>query len=191
MGYIGLAWYENIPLKSLLSVSVYKRYYAFLVMSVYPSCPCINSRLKNSPIFGRHGFLIVTFSSAITATIWSILHNPAKTVEDLAARLPDASIFFLTYMGMDLICLATKPSGLTCVSVTQGLSGAASALIQLGALVLHYYQKWYAGRTPRQAYKATFVMPSADFGVRPLRLALDVADGPCRLSYRGYLSWPL
>jgi hypothetical protein len=68
-------------------------------------------------------------------------------------------------MGMDLICLATKPSGLTCVSVTQGLSGAASALIQLGALVLHYYQKWYAGRTPRQAYKATFVMPSADFGV--------------------------
>jgi hypothetical protein len=34
MFHTGLAWYENIPLKSLLSVSVYKRYYAFLVLSV-------------------------------------------------------------------------------------------------------------------------------------------------------------
>jgi hypothetical protein len=79
-------------------------------------------------------------------------------------------------MGMDLICLATKPSKLDCISVTQGLSGAASALIQLGALVLHYYQKWYAGRTPRQAYKATFVMPSADFGVRSTRSPLAGAE---------------
>ena len=29
-----LAWYENIPLYSLLSISVYKRYYTFLVVYV-------------------------------------------------------------------------------------------------------------------------------------------------------------
>ena len=28
----GLAWYENIPRWSLLSISVYKRYFLFLVM---------------------------------------------------------------------------------------------------------------------------------------------------------------
>jgi hypothetical protein len=76
-----------------------------------------------------------------------------------------------------------SPFALACANlgllplVTQGLSGAASALIQLGALVLHYYQKWYAGRTPRQAYKATFVMPSADFGVLLPRISLLATIG--------------
>jgi predicted secreted protein len=64
----GLGWYENIPLRSLLSVSVYKRYYALLVMLVLllPVKPCILSDLH------RNGFLIVTFSSAITATIYEV-----------------------------------------------------------------------------------------------------------------------
>lgn len=92
-----LGWYENIPLKSLLSVSVYKRYYAFLVMLVSDVRREIDTNHLN-----RHGFLIVTFTSAISATIWTILQTPAKAVEDLAQRLPEASIFFLTYMGPSL-----------------------------------------------------------------------------------------
>lgn len=46
--FSGLAWYENIPRWSLISLSVYKRYYIFLIF---------------------HGFLVVTLSSGLTASI--------------------------------------------------------------------------------------------------------------------------
>ncbi|KAF8586259.1 DUF221-domain-containing protein [Ramaria rubella] len=121
----GLAWYENIPLYSLLSISVYKRYYLFLVV---------------------HGFLVVTLSSGITATASDVINSPTKTVSQLASHLPDASVFFLTW------------------TVTQGLTGAGSALLQVATLFMHYIRKWFFGRTPRQAYAVTFLMPSADFG---------------------------
>ncbi|KAF6760084.1 DUF221 family protein [Ephemerocybe angulata] len=97
-----LAWYECIPRYSLISVSVYRRFYFFLLI---------------------HGFLIVTISSGIT-------------------------------------------------NVTQGLAGAGSALVQLAPLALHYIKKWFLGRTPRQAYMVTFMMPAADFGVLLPRLSL-------------------
>ncbi|KZT24094.1 DUF221-domain-containing protein [Neolentinus lepideus HHB14362 ss-1] len=90
-----LAWFECIPRSSFLEISVYKQYYAFLVV---------------------HGFLIVTLNSAIASTITDIITQPTNAVENLAGRLPDASMFFLTYM------------------ITQGLTGAAGTLIQLGAL---------------------------------------------------------
>lgn len=115
-----LAWFEGIPRYSLISVSLYKRYFLFLLVN---------------------GFLIVTLTSGITAAITDIIESPVQTVPILAARLPLASIFFLTYM------------------VTQGLAGAGMALIQLGSLVMHYIQKWFLGRTPRQAYGVNFVMP--------------------------------
>ncbi|KDQ59601.1 hypothetical protein JAAARDRAFT_153575 [Jaapia argillacea MUCL 33604] len=133
-----LAWYECIPRYSLVSLSVYKRYYAFLVI---------------------HGFLIVTLSSAITSTIAAIINTPTQAVEQLSSRLPDASIFFLTYMA------------------TQGLAGAASALIQLGPLVIHFVKKWFLGRTPRQAYSVTFMMPSVDFGTVLPRMSLLATIG--------------
>ncbi|KAL0946485.1 hypothetical protein HGRIS_012702 [Hohenbuehelia grisea] len=134
----GLAWYECIPRYSLMSVSVYKRFYFFLVI---------------------HGFLIVTLTSGITQAIEDILENPTQTVSNLAKELPGASIFFLTYM------------------VTQGLAGAGMALIQLAPLVLHYIRKWFLGRTPRQAYNVTFIMPSADFGTILPRLSLLATIG--------------
>ncbi|TFK46380.1 DUF221-domain-containing protein [Heliocybe sulcata] len=133
-----LAWFECIPRYSFLEVSVYKRYYAFLVI---------------------HGFLIVTLSSAITSTITDIITNPTTAVENLSRRLPDASIFFLTFI------------------VTQGLTGAASALIQLGSLILHFIRKWFLGRTPRQAYGVTFLMPSANFGTVLPRISLLATIG--------------
>lgn len=44
-------------------------------------------------------------------------------------------------------------------TVTQGLSGAGSAILQLGDLLIHFIRKWFLGRTPRQAYTVTFKMP--------------------------------
>ncbi|KAG8984560.1 hypothetical protein FRB90_005237 [Tulasnella sp. 427] len=129
----GLAWYENIPRWSLISLSVYKRYYIFLVI---------------------HGFLVITLSSGLTASIPRILSNPGSVLTELSERLPDASTFFLTY------------------TVTTGLAGAASALLQLAGLVLYFVHRWLFGDTPRQAFRKTFVMPTADFGVILPRISL-------------------
>ncbi|RDB24859.1 Uncharacterized protein RSN1 [Hypsizygus marmoreus] len=73
----GLAWYECIPRYSLISVSVYRRFYLFLLI---------------------HGFLIVTLSSGITKAIEGIIARPTETVQELASQLPGASVFFLTYI---------------------------------------------------------------------------------------------
>lgn len=129
----GLAWYENIPRWSLLSISVYKRYFLFLVI---------------------HGFLIVTLSSGLTSTAAQIVENPTQALSYLASQLPNASIFFLTW------------------TLTQGLSGAGSALLQVGTLALYFVKKWFLGRTPRQAYEVTFMMPKADFGLVLPRISL-------------------
>ncbi|KAF8893933.1 late exocytosis, associated with Golgi transport-domain-containing protein [Infundibulicybe gibba] len=98
----GLAWYECIPRYSLISVSVYRRFFVFLMI---------------------HGFLIVTLSAGIT-------------------------------------------------KVTQGLAGAGGALAQVVPLLIYFIRKWFLGRTPRQAYAVTFLMPSVDFGVIMPRLSL-------------------
>ncbi|KAF8070342.1 DUF221 family protein [Lyophyllum atratum] len=129
----GLAWYQCIPRYSLISVSVYRRFFLFLLI---------------------HGFLVVTLSSGITKAIQDIVAQPTQTVQQLARQLPGASVFFLTYM------------------VTQGLAGAGGALVQLVPLIIHYIRKWFLGRTPRQAYGVTFLMPSADFGIVLPRLSL-------------------
>ncbi|KAJ7495963.1 DUF221 family protein [Mycena galericulata] len=134
----GLAWYECIPRYSLISTSVYRRYFLFLLV---------------------HGFLIVTISSGVTSVVESIIDNPTHTIQSMAAQLPGASIFFLTYM------------------VTQGLAGAGAALAQLFPIALHFIQKWLLGRTPRQAFNVTFLMPSADFGVILPRLSLLATIG--------------
>lgn len=72
-----LAWYECIPRYSLISVSVYKRFYFFLLI---------------------HGFLVVTLTSGIAEAISDIVQAPTRTVQELARQLPGASVFFLTYM---------------------------------------------------------------------------------------------
>ncbi|KAF8532738.1 DUF221-domain-containing protein [Gautieria morchelliformis] len=134
----GLAWYENIPLYSLLYISVYKRYFPFLVV---------------------HGFLIVTLSSGLAATFSDIINNPAKTVSQLASHLPDASVFFLTW------------------TVTQGLTGAGGALLQIGTLFIYYTRKWFFGNTPRQAFTLNFLMPSTDFGTVFAQMSLLATIG--------------
>lgn len=134
----GLAWYECIPRYSLMQISVYRRFFLFLIF---------------------HGFIVVTLSSGIVGTIQEIIERPADTVQSLAQQLPTASNFFLTYM------------------ITQGLAGAGMALIQLFPLILHFFGKWFMGRTPRQAYTVTFQMPAAEFGLLLPRLSLLAVIG--------------
>ncbi|KAJ1304283.1 hypothetical protein OPQ81_005443 [Rhizoctonia solani] len=128
-----MAVFECIPRHSLVSISLYKRYYLFLVV---------------------HGFLTVTFASGIVSAIVPILEQPSKAVELLAKNLPNASIFFLTYI------------------VANGLAGSASALAQVGPLVLYFLKKRLFGSTPRQSFEITFMMPQADFGVLLPRMSL-------------------
>jgi len=128
-----LAWYENIPRHSLISLSVYTRYFIFLIIN---------------------GFLVVTFSSGLTAAIPKIVEDPTSTVSTLATQLPDAATFFLTY------------------TITTGLSGAAGALLQVGSLLVFYLNRWLFGDTPRKAYKKTWIMPNTDMGVLLPRISL-------------------
>ncbi|CAE6462438.1 unnamed protein product [Rhizoctonia solani] len=133
-----MAVFECIPRHSLVSISLYKRYYLFLVV---------------------HGFLTITLASGIMSTIVPILEQPSKAVELLAKNLPNASIFFLTYI------------------VANGLAGSASALAQVGPLVVYFLKKYLFGSTPRQAFEVTFMMPQArssvaDFGVLLPRMSL-------------------
>jgi len=139
-----LAWFENITRYSYLSLSVYKRYYIFLVI---------------------HGFLIITLTAGLTATTGGletatkqaasdIFNDPKRVVENLAKYLPDANIFFLTYM------------------IQQGFTGAATALLQVGSLIVFFIQRLFFGQSPRGAYSATFTMPRVDFGEMLPRMSL-------------------
>lgn len=139
----GLAWFENITRYSRLSLSVYKRYYLFLVI---------------------HGFLIITLSAGLAASANALkntaelasefANDPKRVVVSLARSLPDANIFFLTYM------------------IQQGFTGAASALLQAGSLIIFFIQRIFFGQTPRGAYTATFMMPLVDFGEMLPRISL-------------------
>ncbi|KAG8744488.1 hypothetical protein FRC10_010053 [Ceratobasidium sp. 414] len=115
-----MAVFECIPRHSLVSISLYKRYFLFLLV---------------------HGFLTVTISSGLTSAIVPIIQQPSQAVTLLAKRLPNASIFFLTYI------------------VANGLAGSAGALAQIGPLVVHFLKKYLFGSTPRQAFEITFIMP--------------------------------
>ncbi|KAJ7072039.1 DUF221 family protein [Mycena amicta] len=134
----GLAWFECIPRYSLISISVYRRFFLFLLI---------------------HGFLIVTLSSGFVSLVQDIIDTPTKTVQALAQKLPGVSLFFLTYM------------------VTQGLAGAGAAMAQLFPIVIHFVKKWFLGRTPRQAFSVTFLMPSADFSLILPRMSLLATIG--------------
>ena len=50
--------------------------------------------------------------------------------------------------------------------------------MQIGQLLVHYVKKWFLGRTPRQAYSVTFMMPKVR---RPsLACGRPCADVRCR-----------
>ena len=111
----GLAWYENIPRWSLLSMSVYKRYYLFLVMQVFRIIstdrqkltvfcqtwfPCRYAQFR-SCLDGSCGKqMVLLVPSYMLNTISQLINNPTEVVTEIASRLPNAAIFFLTWTCM-------------------------------------------------------------------------------------------
>lgn len=119
------ARFEGIPLHSQIELSLMSRFFLFLVI---------------------HGFLIVTLSSGLVASIPSIVNNPSSAITLLANKLPAASTFFLTYFAV------------------QGLSGAAGALLQIVPLIIYYVKLYILGSTPRAVFGIKFGMGGVQWG---------------------------
>jgi hypothetical protein len=82
--------------------------------------------------------LIVTLSSGIIASLPELLNNPTSIPSILAANLPKASTFFLTYM------------------ILQGLAGTAGGFLQIVKLIIYYVKLILLGSTPRSIYAIKF-----------------------------------
>jgi hypothetical protein len=129
--------------------------------------------------YPSHCFLIVTLSSGITHAIEDVsirLSRPASSgthfsCPDRSESNPDGprtskavawSFSFLPHLHEYVFYKSGSRSshGLSPYTVTQGLAGAGAALLQLVDLVLYFVKKWFFGRTPRQAFDVTFLMPN-------------------------------
>ncbi|GJE85442.1 DUF221-domain-containing protein [Phanerochaete sordida] len=116
---------EGTPTRTGIELSLMTRYFLFQVL---------------------HSFLIVTFSSGIIATLPDLVNNPTSVPSKLAANLPKASNFFLTYI------------------ILQGLSGTASGFLQVVPLVLYYVKLFILGSTPRSVYKIRYTLRNVSWG---------------------------
>jgi hypothetical protein len=120
-----LARFEGIPKRTGLELSLMTRYFIFQVV---------------------HSFLIVTISSGIIAALPGLVKAPGSAVSLLAQNLPQASVFFLTYI------------------ILQGLSGTAAGFLQLVTLILYYVKLILLGSTPRSIYGLKFGARSVAWG---------------------------
>jgi hypothetical protein len=120
-----LARFEGIPKRTGLELSLMSRYFIFQVV---------------------HSFLIVTISSGIVAALPGLAKNPGSAVSILAQNLPQASVFFLTYI------------------ILQGLSGTAAGFLQLVTLILYYVKLIILGSTPRSIYGLKYGARSVAWG---------------------------
>jgi hypothetical protein len=119
------AKFEGIPKRTGLELSLMTRYFIFLVI---------------------HSFLIVTLSSGIIAALPELAKNPGSVASLLAQNLPQASIFFLTYV------------------VLQGLSGSAGSFLQIAPLAIYYIKLFLLGSTPRSVHGIKFTLRSVAWG---------------------------
>lgn len=120
-----LGSFQGIPTRTGLELSLMTRFFIFQVI---------------------HSFLIVTLSSGIIAALPSLLQNPSSVATLLAANLPQASTFFLTFI------------------VLQGLSGVAGSFLAVVQLVLYYVKLFILGSTPRSIYDIKFGPRSVAWG---------------------------
>jgi hypothetical protein len=82
-------------------------------------------------------FLILTIISGASSSITSIvnvLKNPTGLPTLLSTVVPEASIFFLSYV------------------LLAGLTGAASGFLQIVGLIIYYIKKFLLGSTPRKTW---------------------------------------
>jgi len=92
-----------------------------------------------------HSFLIVSLSAGIINSLASIQNNLSQTPNLLATNLPGASIFFLTYILLQL-------------------SGVAGGFLQIVPLIVYYVKLFLLGSTPRSVYTIKNTMRSVQWG---------------------------
>jgi hypothetical protein len=120
-----LAKFEGIPKKTGLELSLMTRYFIFQVI---------------------HSFLIVTLSSGIFASLSMLTSNPTSIPSILAEKLPQASIFFLTYI------------------ILQGLSGVSGGFLQIVPLAIYYVKLYLLGSTPRSIWGIKYGVRNVAWG---------------------------
>ncbi|WWD18719.1 hypothetical protein CI109_103173 [Kwoniella shandongensis] len=89
-----------------------------------------------------HGFLIITLASGLISALSDVGSNPGMVPSMLASKLPNASIFFLTFI------------------LTATLSGAAKNYARIVPWVMYMLRGILGGNTPRKFYMKKFKMDS-------------------------------
>ncbi|PPQ92296.1 hypothetical protein CVT25_008893, partial [Psilocybe cyanescens] len=120
-----LARFEGIPKYTGLELSLMTRFFIFQVI---------------------HSFLIVTLASGITSSLNQLINSPTSIPTILAQNLPQASVFFLTYI------------------VLQGLSGVAGGFLQIVPLLIYYVKLFILGSTPRAVWGIKYGLRSLNWG---------------------------
>jgi hypothetical protein len=118
------AKFEGIPRHTSVELSLMTRYFIFQVI---------------------HSFLVVSLASGIIASLAPLLKDPSKAPTLLATNLPGASIFFLTYILLQL-------------------SGVAGGFLQIVPLIIYYVKLFLLGSTPRSVYAIKNGMRNVQWG---------------------------
>lgn len=111
-----LARFSGIPTRSGVELSTFTR------MAIF-------SLVQN--------FLILTIISGSSSNITNIVNvisNPSGLPKTLSTAIPNASIFFLSYV------------------ILAGLTGTASGLLQIAGLAIYYIKKLFLASTPRKTW---------------------------------------
>ncbi|KDQ31952.1 hypothetical protein PLEOSDRAFT_1074367 [Pleurotus ostreatus PC15] len=116
---------EGIPTRSGIELSLMTRFFIFQVI---------------------HSFLIITISSGLISAVQDLANNPTSIPTILAQKLPQASIFFLTYI------------------VLQGLPGVAAGFLQIVPLAIYYVKLFILGSTPRAVYIIKYTCRNVQWG---------------------------
>ncbi|KAH8987893.1 DUF221-domain-containing protein [Lactarius akahatsu] len=132
--YHWLAWICTLP---AIVISIIQGFLPAVLLAVLfmlvPIVLRILARLEGIPQRTRfiNGFLVVSLSSGIIASLPDLVNNPSSVPTLLAQNLPKASTFFLTFI------------------ILQGLSGTASGFLQAVPLAMYYVKITLLGSTPR------------------------------------------
>ncbi|KAH8834007.1 hypothetical protein DL96DRAFT_1491150 [Flagelloscypha sp. PMI_526] len=119
------AKFEGIPKMTAVELSLMSRYFIFQVI---------------------HGFLVVSLSSGLLASLPEIIKTPGNVPTILATNLPKASTFFLSYV------------------ILQGLSGAAGGFLMIVPLIVYYVKLFILGSTPRSVFGIKFGARGVSWG---------------------------
>lgn len=93
-----------------------------------------------------HVFLVVTISSSVSSVVLAIIQNPPSAATILAANIPTASHFFLSFLAL------------------QGLSVASALLLQLSTFLLFHLLGFLFDHTPRKKARRYFTLSSLSWG---------------------------